>query len=104
MSNLEEDGTRSQGNEGSLDDLWGAEGGSEGVEAPELHDRVDPGFDNSEARDTLSESLEDPVDAIPRDPEGDAEPAPKKNSNLRSTELWGRSCSWPRESSGTRPA
>ncbi|VTU44970.1 hypothetical protein [Variovorax sp. RA8] len=82
MSNLEEDGTRSQGNEGSLDDLWGAEGGSEGVEAPELHDRVDPGFDNSEARDTLSESLEDPVDAIPRDPEGDAEPAPKKNSNL----------------------
>lgn len=79
MSNFEEDRTGSQGHDGSLDDLWGAEGGSE---ASVLHDPDEPGFDNSEARDTLSESLEDPVDAIPRDPDSDPEPAPKKNSNL----------------------
>ena len=79
MSKFEENGAGSQGNDGSLDDLWGAEGGSE---ASVLHDRDEPGFDNSEARDTLSESLEDPVDAIPRDPDGDPEPAPKKNSSM----------------------
>lgn len=79
MSKFEEEGAGSQGNDASLDDLWGAEGGSE---ASVLHDPDEPGFDNSEARDTLSESLEDPVDAIPRDPDGDPEPAPRKNSSM----------------------
>jgi hypothetical protein len=79
MSNFEQDRTGLQGNDDALDDLWGAEGGSEGSV---LHGPDEPGFDNSEARDTLSESLEDPVDAIPRDPESDPEPSQKKNSSM----------------------
>ncbi|CAN7362130.1 hypothetical protein [Variovorax sp. LjRoot178] len=79
MSNFEEDRTGAQGNDEALDDLWGAEGGHEGSV---LHGADEPGFDNSEARDTLSESLEDPVDAIPRDPGSDHEPSSKKNSSL----------------------
>lgn len=79
MSNFEEDRSGAQGKDDALDDLWGAEGGSEGSV---LHGPDEPGFDNSEARDTLSESLEDPVDAIPRDPESEAEPSQKKNSNM----------------------
>ncbi|KWT65042.1 MULTISPECIES: hypothetical protein [unclassified Variovorax] len=79
MSSFEKEGTGAQGNDDALDDLWGAEGGSE---ASVLHGPDEPAFDNSEARDTLSESLEDPVDAIPRDPGSEPEPAPKKNSSL----------------------
>lgn len=79
MSNFEEDRTGAQGNDEALDDLWAAEGGPEGSV---LHGADEPGFDNSEARDTLSESLEDPVDAIPRDPASEPELAPKKNSSL----------------------
>ena len=79
MSNFEEDRPGAQGNDEALDDLWAAEGGPEGSV---LHGADEPGFDNSEARDTLSESLEDPVDAIPRDPASDPEPSSKKSSSL----------------------
>lgn len=79
MSNFEEDRSGAQGKDDALDDLWGAEGGSEGSV---LHGPDEPGFDNSEARDTLSESLEDPVDAIPRDPGSEPELSSKKNSSV----------------------
>lgn len=84
MSNFDEERERSRGasdddtaGESSLENLWDAEGDNGGSV---LHDPENPGFDNREGRDTMRESLGDPIDAIPRDPEDDL--APKKKSNL----------------------
>ncbi|CAN7784756.1 hypothetical protein LJR175_008430 [Variovorax sp. LjRoot175] len=46
-----------------------------------VHDADEPGFDNREARDTLSESLDDPIDVDPK--EGlEGESAPTKKSSM----------------------
>ncbi|CAN7776096.1 hypothetical protein LJR290_007808 [Variovorax sp. LjRoot290] len=46
-----------------------------------VHDADEPGFDNREARDTLSESLDDPIDVDPKEGlEGEA--APTKKSTM----------------------
>jgi len=77
MSKHDQEHDEHLGDGHSLEDqLWGAEGDS----ASELHGPDEPGFDNREARDTLSESLDDPTDAIPKDRV--EEPAAKKSSSL----------------------
>lgn len=76
MSNHDNEHDERAGNPSLEDELWGAQGGGES-----LVEDSEPGFDNREARDTLSESLDDPTDATPKD-ELEEEPAPKKKSNL----------------------
>jgi hypothetical protein len=77
MRKLDNEHDDARGENPSLEEeLWGAEGGGES-----LVDDSEPGFDNREARDTLSESLDDPTDATPRDLL-EEEPAPKKKSNM----------------------
>jgi hypothetical protein len=77
MSNLEHEHDEDRSGDSALEEeLWGAEGGGES-----LLDETEPGFNNREARDTLSEALDEPTDATPKD-QLDDEPAPKKKSNL----------------------
>lgn len=66
------------GGSSTIDDLW--DGGSNGQS--DVHDAIDPEFDNSEARSVVDESMVDDAQFAPVGEESAAAPAKKKGSNL----------------------
>lgn len=66
------------GGAASVDDLWGDGGNGQ----HEVHEAIEPDFDNAEARMAVRESMVDDAQFAPRDDEQAAAPAKKKSSNL----------------------